>query len=83
MSSVSLGFENLFRNSFVKIRIRAMILVATKSTIDSAYKPPAVNAAGRAAPRNKRADSVVTRGGASKEIPGVTPKLPVRRRGFG
>ncbi len=48
-----------------------MILVTMKSTTDSAYKPPAVNAAGRAAPRNKRADSVVARGGASKEIPGL------------
>ncbi len=48
-----------------------MILVAMKSTIDSAYKPPAANAAGRAAAKNKRADSVATRGGASKEIPGL------------
>jgi hypothetical protein len=28
-----------------------MILVTMKSTIDSAYKPPAANAAGRAAPK--------------------------------
>src|SRR5271166_3724436 len=47
-----------------------MILVAMKSTIDSAYQPPAANAAGRAAPRNQRAGSVVTRGGAQQRNSG-------------
>ena len=48
-----------------------MILVAMKSTIDSASKPPAANFAGRAVARNKRVDSVVAREEPSKEIPGL------------
>jgi hypothetical protein len=53
-----------FRNKFFRvIGIHAMILVAMRSTIDSACKPPWANVAGRAGADNMRVRSVVSGGG--------------------
>ena len=55
-------------NFFAIIRIRAMIL-AMKSTIDSAYKPRAANAAGRAAREISGRILLLLGEEPSKEIP--------------